>query len=501
MTDRADRGPNGVFQADTGYGPVRPRLSASDFTLQLWRAKWRMVLVALPIFLIGLFLAWQMPITFESRSALYIASGGQVQAASNRQGPGSNQGLSVQEAVQGEIEILKTHLVAERALSRFPLSRIYPRLARAQKSALDRADAGQSESIENRYFQNGVEALRKSIRVSAAPNSNIIEVSIKHKDPGIAAELLNALLATYLNRRTELFAGQPGDQPSVERKQVEAALLNTEDEIRVFLDTHSIRDFGSERATAQGLHSVISNELSVVQGRKRAVAAQLSRTRSQAEETPKEQDLFVEDSSAQRLRELERERTQALVNYTPDSRRVQAIEAQIADLRAAIASTDGPTGTVPRTPNPTYQALETAMNALEAEAGALNQQSAELNRQLQAVEEKLNRFTGLDAEWNELQRNRDLIEANLRTLATQIQGAGGGGGMSRVDSVKITESATVPLTGKSLKVAVAILATLLAAFAALISGLSRALSQRGFSTPGALRRTTGMPVLAAIGRV
>lgn len=502
MADLADWGPSGVVQTDVGYVPTRPRLGAVDLLLQLWRAKWLMVLVAIPIVALGIFAALQMPKTYESRSALYVTSGDEVRSSSILGDPSFDPGPAIQEVIQGELEILQTQLVAERTLSRFPLDRIYPDLAAARDKELATADASLRAPIEFEYFQEGVAALQEGFWAGASPNSNIISVGFEHEDPQIAAEILNAALAVYLQRRAELFGSRPVDQLRAERKRVESDLLDAEAEIRDFLVENDIRDFASERSTAQNLFSVISNETFAVQARASAVRGQLSQTRQQLAQTSPDLELYVEDSSAQQLRELEIERNQALVNYTPDSRRVQAIDRRIAELRAFLNTQDGPVGTVRRGPNPTYQALETSFNTFEAEAESLRGQNSELQRQLTAVEEKLNRFTVLEPEWNELVRNRDLIETSVRTIAAQAQREGTVAGITAQegDSVKITEPPTVPIEGSSMKLPVAILSVLFAGFTALIFGLLSAVSKRGFATPHSLQKTVGLPVLGAVSR-
>lgn len=500
MTDLADWGPSGAVQTDAGFMPSRPRLGMADILLQLWRAKWLMMLIGLPIFALGLYAAFQMPKTYESRSALYVTSGDEVRSSSILSDPSFDPGPDIQEVIQGELQILQTQLVAERTLSRFPLERIYPDLAEARDKELAKSEPALAEPIEFEFYQKGVEELQKSFWSGASPNSNIIAVGFGHEDPRVAAEILNAAMAVYLQRRAELFGSRPVDQFRAERKRFEGELLDAESNISTYLRENNIRDFASERSTAQGLFTVISGELSNVRARASAVQGQVSRTRSQLAATPAEQDLYVEDSSAQRLQELEIERNQALVNYTADSRRVQAIDRQIAELRAFLGDQASLAGTVRRGPNPTYQALETSLNTFEAEADSLTGQRAELERQLRAVEDKLDRFSDLEPEWNELLRNRDLIEASVRSIAEREQREGTVAGITaqEADSVKVTEPATVPLEGSSMKLPVAILALLFGGFTALIAGLLRAFTRQGFSTPASLQRTTGLPVLGAI---
>jgi len=157
---------------------------------------------------------------------------------------------------------------------------------------------------------------------------------------------------------------------------------------------------------------------------------------------------------------------------------------------------------VRRGPNPTYQALEASLNSVEAEVESLDSQRAELERQLAAVQDKLNRFTALEPEWNELLRNRDLIETSVRNVAEREQQEGTVAGLTALeaDSVKVTEPATIPIKGSSMKLPVAVLSLLFAGFTALLVGLIRAFTRRGFATAGSLQQTLGIPVLGTVSR-
>ena len=492
MTDLSDWGPSGVAQVDAGILPARPALGIVDLILQLWRAKWLMIAVATPILAVGLLLAAQMPEEYESRAAFYFSAD---QGASL-----DVTGADLSSLIQDEVQILETQLVAERTLSRFPLDRVYPDLAKARDRRLTGTSPTQRDTIEYAYFQKGVEVLRSKLNAQAVANSNTISVGFKHPDARVASEILNAAMATYLQRRTELFGRRPIGDAQAERKQLEGDILAADAAIDRFLKANSIRDFASERATSQSLYAAISSELFAVQARGSAVRGHLSRTRQQLSDTAPEQDLYVEDSSAQRLRELEIERNQALVTFTPTSRRVQAIERQIDDLKSFLADSDAIVGTVRRGPNPTYQALLTAINAFDAEAEALNEKQAELQRQLQAVENRLNRFSELQSAWNELQRNRDMTESNLRTFVERVQRQGSDGLRSPGDGemIKITEPATVPTRSASSKHLVAALAFLLAGLAALLVGGLRAMTRTGFATSASLQTTLGLPVLGTV---
>jgi uncharacterized protein involved in exopolysaccharide biosynthesis len=66
------------------------------------------------------------------------------------------------------------------------------------------------------------------------------------------------------------------------------------------------------------------------------------------------------------------------------------------------------------------------------------------------------------------------------------------------DSVRVLEPARAPIEGDSLKKPVAALAFLFAGFTALVAGLLRAMTRRGFPTARSIERTTGLKVVGSL---
>ncbi|MEM7492292.1 MAG: Wzz/FepE/Etk N-terminal domain-containing protein [Pseudomonadota bacterium] len=503
MSNASDWGPSGAIDAEPGYARARPRLSFLELILQLWRAKWIMILIFLPIFILGVLIALQMPKTFESTSRLLIRAGVETSAVTVGNDNARQVTPDVEQVVQAELELLRSPVVAQRTLSRFSLSRLYPKLQTALEEELAKSPAEDADAIRFEFQQEALEVFEKSFRAGAPPKNPVINVAFQHKDPEVAAEVLNAAMGAYLSYRSELFSSRPVDQLTAQRRRFEVELIEAEDAIREFLRRNRIEDFGSERATAQGLFTTLSGQLSGTRSRASAVQGQLTQTRAQIASTEPEQDIFIEDNSDQALLDLRLEREDLLARYTEDSRAVEAVDKRIEEIEAFLAEKEGPQGTVRRGPNPTYQALETSLNALEGEAGALASQEIELQRQLVRVEATLARFTELEPEWNELQRKRLSLEDNVRLLtrAEQEEGTIKNIAEDGTDSVSILEPARIPIRGSSLRFPVALLAMLFAGFTALMIGLLRALTREGFSTPNSLSRTTGLPVAGAIGRL
>lgn len=500
MASTGDWGPAGTAHAETGPVRHRPRTGAVEVVLQLWRAKWLMIAVFLPIFLLGLLAAFRMPTEYEARSRLYVRLGEESVYRPRVGDQGAGATPEQEQLILAELEILQSPVVAERALAHFPIARVYPDLTEAMEAEMADAPASEHDQIAEETFQAAVATLGKSLKAGAAPKTPVIAAVLTHEDPALSAELLNAVIGAYLNYRTEVLDAGGGDSLTQQRKKFEAELLQTEDEIRAFLRRNTIGDFESERQTAQQLYATISGELLTNQSRASAVEGQLDIYNQQLARMEPQQDMYVEDSSAQRLTELRMEREDLLSRYTEDSRAVKAIDTRIAQLEDYLQSRDGLSGTTRRGPNPVYQQIEQAAANLEAEAQSLALQGAELRRQLTSVEARLSRLNDLAPEWQELQRRKALMEANVENFSVREIEERALAEISNTspDSVRVLEPARVPLKGSSLKMPVAALAFLFAAFTAFLAGLLRALTREGFPTARSVERTTGLPVLGSI---
>ncbi|MEO0549019.1 MAG: Wzz/FepE/Etk N-terminal domain-containing protein [Pseudomonadota bacterium] len=502
LGDWEDRAPASSARGDMRAAAPTSGVSFLDLLVRLWRAKWIMVLVGAPIFLMGLLIALQMPTKYEATAGLFVRAGDELRVSSIISDPYRDTLPEAEQIIQGELELLRGPVVAERALAAFPLERVYPDIAKARNRALRSVSAQSPAEIEAEFRQEAAAEFQRSFWAGVRPNNPVINVAFENEDPVVSADVLNAALAAYLQYRAELFGERPVAKLIEQRTKGESELIQLEDQIALFLNENGIGDFDRERTTAQELFTQISSDLLTNRSRASAVQGQLSTTRSQLTTIEPEQNIFVEDTSQQALASLKVEREQLRARYTPDSHAVRNIDQQIAQVEAFLANQDGPTGTIRTGPNPLYQSVETSLKTLEAEAVSLQVQQRELQRQLDQLEARLTRFTLLQPRWNQLQRQRALLEENIDSLGQRVQQEGALVDLASgdVESVRITDQARVPLRGSSLKFPVALLSLLIAGFTALCAGLIYAFTRGGFATPQALSRATGLPVLAIADR-
>ncbi|HVK80477.1 MAG TPA: Wzz/FepE/Etk N-terminal domain-containing protein, partial [Verrucomicrobiae bacterium] len=230
---------------------LRPKLSVMDLLLQLWRAKWLMLLVFMSIFLIGLVVTMIMPTRYTANTRLLVRPGPEFGQAA----PGI---LLQQEAVmQTEAELARSPEVAQRVIGGVGVARLYPNLVQAKLRARDRGV----------YVvdQEALDALANDLDVGSSPKSSLLRIAYTHEDRALAAATLNRVVTEYLEYRQEVLSGKGGAGLTEQRDVIEGRLAEADRALRDFLTLNSLSDFDAETAAARKQFADISDELAKVQ--------------------------------------------------------------------------------------------------------------------------------------------------------------------------------------------------------------------------------------------
>ncbi|MEO0818318.1 MAG: hypothetical protein AAFX86_13565 [Pseudomonadota bacterium] len=482
--------------------PSRVRLGLTDYLVRLWRAKWLMLAVFAMLFSAGLFAAMQLKETFTANSRLLATLDDAYVFRPLAGGDAAGIALEANQVVQAELELLRSPVILSTALETQPFEQLYPDLAEARDRALGEGRQSR-EDIDRFYSEAAMEALARNFGVGAAPERPVIFTSFTHEDPRLAADMLNLLIDTYLAYRTTLFSDGAGEDFAAQSDVFQAELTDADRALRAFMLQYDLTDLTAEQGAVQRLIESVEAELFRARAQQGALQSQLFSLKSELDRTPREVDLFVEDSSRQTLVELELEREDLLSRYTPNSEPIQAINARIAQVEAFLNRQDSASGTVRRGINPVYQDLSTSYTTLEAQAEALAGEAGALELQMAQLEARADLLVSLSPQWRDLLRDRDLAEANVveyssraieeRSRRDLVQ--------RRADNIRVLEPARIPAEGTSLKMPVAAASLLFAGFSALMAGLLYTFTRSGFTTPSSLTSTTGLPVLATLGRL
>ena len=489
-TERAPEGASDRPAAQPRVGRVRPRLGLVDTLLQLWRAKWLMLLVFVPIVMVGLAATLLVPTKYTANTRLLVRLGAEY-VFDPVVGDAARGAFPQQEDVlQSESELARSPVIAERVIRTVGLSKLYPNLAEAKLRARD----GAGYIVD----QEALEAFARDLSVSSAPKSSILHMTYAHEQPELAAQTLNTFVAEYMKYRQEVLTGQGAQSLADQRAIIEGRLDAADKALRDYLAKNNLAGYDAEVGAATKLFSDISDEQARVEASLREAQAKSEGLARQMNSTPREVDLYVETTSEQELVKLRLEREDLLTRYLPDSRAVKDVERKITQMEAFLAS--APTQGLRRIgPNPTWQALEADRAVQAATISALNGRLAALNEQKQAAEARIAQLSALQPDYARLKRDRDALDASAAAFASreQTERARTELAARNAGNISVYEAARPPARGDSLKRTIAIAAALFGLISALAMGLFRAWSVASLATASSIERTLNLRVLAA----
>jgi uncharacterized protein involved in exopolysaccharide biosynthesis len=287
-----------------------------------------------------------------------------------------------------------------------------------------------------------------------------------------------------------------------QRQNFEKELAQADAAYEQFLNSNRIGDFAAEKASLSQLQSQIEQQKYQTDAQLQDRLGRLATLDGQLSQVAPEVGLFRDQNNTgtDKLVQLKVQREDLLSRYKPDARPVTELDAQIAQLEAAIATgrTRGE-GARRFGVNPVYQTVQTEKIQLAAEVQALRRARAELEKQVQQVTDRRIKLAALEPTFQELSLDRDVLQANVRDFTVREQQSRAAQEIAAFsnDSIRIVERALPPTKGKSLRKPAFVLTFLFAGFSALCAGLLRAFLRPGLPTPRAASRTLNLPVLGA----
>lgn len=486
--------PSAAASAVTASRVGRPQLSVIDILLMIWRAKWIILLVAIPFIVASVALALMIPTQYQATSRVQVTAGtervfdpiaGNVQA----------QVLSQEEITESEIELLHSPVIFDRVIQKIGLENIYPRLHDAWLKA--------PESERPLIYEQALESLQRNFYAGAAPKNPVIRTAYKNENPVVAADVLNTIIETYLEYRADLFARDNNEFLSGQRDTAAQKLEAADKAIEQFLTKHRIGDFDTEKTTVATISADITNELFKVQTSIREVDGRLATTIAQLSVTEPTIDLNRETTFDQQLFDLRMERAQLVAVYQPGTPQVQAIDRKIAEIQRLISENGSGGARVQRGPNEIYQALESRRTELEAEAEALRQRYTTLQSQKLEIERRQLELTRLEPDYKELLLNRALLEDSVRNITVRAEEERLKRDAARADfeNIQILEQARPPAKGESKRKLIVAAGAIFGLGTGFMFALIWIFTRSTLPTAGSVARTSGLPVLASVRRM
>lgn len=496
----------------------------------LWRRKVFIIAVALVLIVAALLVVSQLTPRYTAEVLLQFAPPQttfvQMDAVVGESADGASR--SIDQAIQTEIEILKSRDLAEIVIERLDLIQAWEERAAAARERswsrvlgewalsvvallpADMADlvntyivgevedvlpeGGTGAMLEEDHpmiLADAVSRFDSSLRVSRAGMSTVLEVSFTDADPGLAASAANALAAAYLDMQLAA--------KTLATRRAEAWLTDQVEELREIVRTS--RDQAEIYRERFGLVEesdlvILKQGLDQVNGELLVARETLSKERERIaffQSLLKAQDIEalilnmptpIVEVLFQRAAELKIEKAKIDALYSFDHPTLAAIAKETAEIRKFL-----------------LQEATTYLETLKKNLAVDQQRVVRLEQEIEALKTQINELGKAKVELRALESEADANQAMFETFLTRAKEARLQSEIQEADARIVSQAVTPGKPSWPNKTRMLSISALLSIIAACGLALLLENLQKGYRALEDLERDTGLPGLGIIPNV
>ena len=397
-------------------------MAVGDIYYVLFRHKWKIMLCSLVGVLVAANLYRFAPPPYESEAKLFIRY---VVMEGKTTGPTGDSATTVKSPDQGGETIMDSEM---EILSSLDLAK---QVAEAVGPEKILAKAGGGKDIDH-----AAAVVKEGLTVEVPPKSSVIRMVFRHRDPTILQPVLREVIDRYLKMHVDIHrpVGIVGDFLNQETDQLRASLAQTEDELRKANNKAGVsslvdakKTYGEEVARIQqdifDTQAELAERATVLQGTAEHVPTTTPSTEPTVAVPPAQVDDYR--TLLNRLELLRRNEQELLTQFTEENSRVKDVRAQLAD---AVARKQKLEEQYPALSNIGAMAAVAAANAASpshapegVSPAALQSKIKVLTAQLAEVRAEAAKLDQMEGTIAELQRRKDLEEANYRYYSASLE--------------------------------------------------------------------------------
>lgn len=337
---------------------------------------------------------------------------------------------------------------------------------------------------------------------------DLVEISVRHFDPKLAALIANGLAKAMVQRFTE----DTRMEASQERRYIEQSLRSVESQLnaleaRIAQEKKrlGVVDVLKETEALVNTMNSYKIELRTAQAQRDAAEQMVKRLSQQiAKEQPlvsvevaKENPLLKQ--MREQLVQAELERAQLLARYTPDHIDVQQVEERLQALKEALSQqVQQLVKEYEVAPNPAYELVHQQLMEAETERFTADAKVQALSSLLTELRQRLATLPDNQRRVGDLMRQAQTMEQVYTNLLMRLEDARIREA-ARLGDILIADLATVPKTPVSPR---PLLTIALAVMLGLLIGVGLALTLEALNdsveTPDEIQRLIGVPILSVV---
>jgi uncharacterized protein involved in exopolysaccharide biosynthesis len=345
--------------------------------------------------------------------------------------------------------------------------------------------------------------------VKGLEDSGVIQLSFQHKNPKVAAKVVNAIVDAFKARHLEAFIDAKSSSFLENKTNAYAQeLKDTEQKLAALKEKHTTYDLDEQRSLLLHQRSDLdalykqSQDTVAQQGRRvAALNAQVASVNQAASSDMSSNRFGVLDVAKKELLDMKMKEQDLLKKYTENSETVSSLRTQIDTAEKFIAQQEKDLSTKVAPGNPVVQELQRQIVAAQADYQSEQSRSAVMRTQLAELDKQLANLSVPENDLHDLERQLATTEDNYKNYNERLQEARMTEDMNRLKmtNISVIQAATIPPDPiKPRKVVNLGIGVVLGGILGIgLAFLAEYLSQ-GFTTALSIERRLGLPVLAVV---
>ncbi len=370
-----------------------------------------------------------------------------------------------------EVQILTSRVLIEKVVELLGPTVIFPSLKEDKPGILSTVFSFLPKTTNERFQSDldiAVKKFEKKLWVGSIKDSSMIKVTFKHKDPELAAKVVNSLVSQYMELHLDIHKrNKTYDFFKKQSELLGKQSQDAENKLEAFKREHGIIDPDEERrlllhqvaALRSDLNGTLIQE-SETDKRIRQLRVQLGNTEETVEigqEVKKNNETISRFET--RLVELELKEQEIQNRFTDEvpfkARLVQQVRDEIDMVTRKLKEQETKLDGVVRSgKNQLHEDLQSNLLRNQVELHALKTKKETQMAQLADYRIKLNRFNQLELEFKRLKQEVDINRENYKEYLIKFEESRISNAMDtdRLTNVKVIEPATAPFDPVSPKV-------------------------------------------------
>jgi uncharacterized protein involved in exopolysaccharide biosynthesis len=419
--------PLAIVRPAHGAASDAPELSSKDVLTALFKRKAGIAAIAFAVAAVVAVVTLLTPKVYEARATILVKFGREyvVRPEVGQERP--LVGITSEEVLNSEVQILTSDDLVRAVVQQIGADRLFP------KSSLSFGDDGTSSA------DRATRKALKALSVEAVRRSSVIQIAFEHREPQLAGEFVNELLALYQDKRLEVFSGAKSDFAEVQLGAYEEELKKQEHRLENFRQKHGVFVY------AQQMEMLL-----------------------------------------RRQSELDAQRRDAAV--------------RLGELRKSIASIQRELARTSHSPDVRGQ-LQRDVIRMSADEESFRSREASVGQLLRNIEAEIRTLDLNERELQVIQRDRAEAERNFQAFRAKAeeQRLASSLDQMKVSNVSVIQRATAPTKRVKPRVAVNVaLGVVLGVLTGLLYAAAAEYLSQSMSTPQAVERRLQLPVLATV---